>query len=93
MKNCRTVVFWQWREGKKLLTMVFQQQKRKERAKQLMDGVVSSMEKCEELSNCSVLAMGRRRKVVDNGVSTTEKKGRNNCWMVLFCQWGNVKNC
>jgi hypothetical protein len=29
VKNCRTVVFWQWGEGEKLLTMVFQQQKRK----------------------------------------------------------------
>jgi hypothetical protein len=29
MNNCWNVVFWHWGEGKKLLTMVFQQQKRK----------------------------------------------------------------
>jgi hypothetical protein len=49
--------------------------KKKEREKQLLDGVVLSMGKCEELPDCSVLAMGRRRKVADNGVSATKKKG------------------
>ena len=41
--------------------------------KQLLDGVVSSMEKCEEVLECSVLAIGRRRKVVVNGVSAMGK--------------------
>jgi hypothetical protein len=47
--------------------LVFQQQKR---TKQLLDGVVSVMRKCEELLN--------------NGVSATRKMRRNNCWTVLF---------
>jgi hypothetical protein len=40
-----------------LLSMVFQQ---REKAKQLLDGVVSSMKYGEEMVDCSVLGVGRK---------------------------------
>jgi hypothetical protein len=40
--------------------MVFQQREKKEKAKQLLDGVVSSMMEGEEMVDCSVLGVGRK---------------------------------
>jgi hypothetical protein len=53
--------------------MVFQQQKRK--GETIVGRCCFVNGNCEEFLDCSVLAMRRRRKFVDNGVSATEKKG------------------
>jgi hypothetical protein len=77
-----TMVFQQQkRKGEKLLTMVFQQQKRK--------GETIAGRCCFVNGNCEELptVVFWQWKVADNGVSATEKKGRNNCWTVLFRQW------
>jgi hypothetical protein len=69
----------------------------KEKAKQLLDGVVSSMKDGEEMVDCSVLGVGRKKvlnsgvsasgkksTVLSNGVSASEGERRNNCWTELF---------
>jgi hypothetical protein len=57
MKGCCQWCFSNGKNDEGLLSMVFQQ---REKAKQLLDGVVSSMKYGEEMVDCSVLGVGRK---------------------------------
>jgi hypothetical protein len=72
----------------------------KEQAKQLLDGVVSTIMGCEVMVDCSVLGVGRKSVEQwcfsiggknDEGLLTMvfqqwKTKRRNNCWTELFRQ-------
>jgi hypothetical protein len=75
-EQCFSIWCFSIGENDEGLSMVFQQ---REKVKQLLDGVVSSMKYGEEMVDCSVLGVGKE-KVLNSGVSASGKC--EGC-----CQW------